>query len=93
MYQSSEIILEVTTLTTLVNLEDKSIGHQLPFRKNRGKPPNRYSPDIGKTSKYPIANHVSIEKLSKPLKSFVHQLSTIHIPTKVAEALEDPKWV
>ncbi|KAI5345040.1 hypothetical protein L3X38_012917 [Prunus dulcis] len=35
------------------------------LRKNRGKPPNRYSPDIGKTSKYPIANHVS-EALKDP---------------------------
>ncbi|CAL8168924.1 unnamed protein product [Prunus armeniaca] len=76
-----------------MHLEDKTIGYQLPFRKNRGKPPNRYSPDIGKTSKYPIANHVSTEKPSEPLKAFVHQLSAIHIPTKVSEALKDPKWV
>ncbi|CAL2278311.1 unnamed protein product [Prunus armeniaca] len=73
--------------------KDKTIGYQLPFRQNRGKPPNRYSPDIGKTSKYPIANHVSTEKLSEPLKAFVHQLFAIHIPTKVSEALKDPKWV
>ncbi|VVA36032.1 PREDICTED: Retrovirus-related Pol poly from transposon, partial [Prunus dulcis] len=25
--------------------------------------------------------------------AFVHQLSAIHIPTKVSEALKDPKWV
>ena len=91
--QSPENIFEVTTPTGLVYLENKSIGYQLPFRKNRGKPPNRYSLDINKTSKYPIANHVSTEKLSKPLKAFVHQLSTIHIPTKVSKALKDPKWV
>ncbi|CAL8092463.1 unnamed protein product [Prunus armeniaca] len=48
---------------------------------------------LSKTSKYPIANHVSTEKLSEPLKAFVHQLSAIHIPTKVSEALKDPKWV
>ncbi|BBG94371.1 ABC-2 type transporter family protein [Prunus dulcis] len=66
---------------------------RISLRQNRGKPPNRYSPDIGKTSKYPIANHVSTEKLSEPLKAFVHQLSAIHIPTKVSEALKDPKWV
>ncbi|CAL2255457.1 unnamed protein product [Prunus armeniaca] len=66
---------------------------RISLRQNRGKPPNRYSPDISKTSKYPIANHVSIEKLSEPLKAFVHQLSTIHIPTKVSKALKDPKWV
>lgn len=92
-YQSLENILEVITSATLVNLENKSIEYQLPFRQNREKPPNRYSPDIGKTSKYPIANHVSTEKLSKPLKAFVHQLSAIHIPTKVAGAFKDPKWV
>ncbi|CAL2227071.1 unnamed protein product [Prunus armeniaca] len=91
--QSHENILEVTTPTRLVHLEDKTIGYQLLFRQNRGKPPNRYSPEIGKTSKYPIANHVSTEKLSKPLKAFVHQLSAIHIPTKVSEALKDTKWV
>ncbi|CAL2259667.1 unnamed protein product [Prunus armeniaca] len=66
---------------------------RISLRQNRGKPPNRYSPDIGKTSKYPIANHVSTKKLSKPLKAFVHQLSAIHIPIKVSEALKDPKWV
>lgn len=33
------------------------------------------------------------EELSEPLKGFVHELSTIHIPTKVIEALKDPKWV
>ncbi|CAL8109308.1 unnamed protein product [Prunus armeniaca] len=61
--------------------------------KNRGKTPNRYSLDIGNTSKYPIANHVTTEKLSEPLKAFVHQLFAIHIPTKVAEAFKDLKWV
>ncbi|BBN68699.1 ABC-2 type transporter family protein [Prunus dulcis] len=66
---------------------------RISLRQNRGKPPNRYSPDIGKTSKYPIANHVSTEKLSEPLKDFVHKLSAIHIPTKVSEALKDSKWV
>ncbi|CAL8990680.1 unnamed protein product, partial [Prunus brigantina] len=35
--QSPENILEVTTLTTLVNLEDKSIRYQLPLRHNHGK--------------------------------------------------------
>ncbi|CAL8134140.1 unnamed protein product [Prunus armeniaca] len=66
---------------------------RISLRQNRGKPPNRYSPDIDKASKYPIANHVSTEKLSEPLKAFVHQLSAIQIPTKISEALKDPKWV
>ncbi|CAL2254960.1 unnamed protein product [Prunus armeniaca] len=80
-------------MKTPSNSTDKSIGYKLPFRQNRGKPPNRYSPDISKTSEYPIVNHVSTEKLYEPLKVFVHQLSAIHIPTKVTEALKDPKWV
>lgn len=74
-----------------MNLVDYSIGYQLPFRQNRGKPPNPYYLDISKPSKYPIANYVSAQRLSKPLKAFVHQLSAIHIPTKVTEALEDSK--
>ncbi|BBH02907.1 hypothetical protein Prudu_013624 [Prunus dulcis] len=51
----------------------------------------KYSPDIRKTSKYPIANHVSTQRLPEPLKTFVHQLSAIAIPTKVTKALKDPK--
>ncbi|RVW35312.1 putative mitochondrial protein [Vitis vinifera] len=69
-------------------------GYQLPPRHNHGKPPEYYSPYI-KThkSKYPIANYVSTEKLSKPLKSFSNELSVHHIPTSIDEALQDPKWV
>ncbi|KAI5335442.1 hypothetical protein L3X38_025575 [Prunus dulcis] len=80
--QSPKNISEVTAPTTLVNLVDDSIGYQLPFWQNCGKPPNQYSLDISKPLKYPIANHVSTQRLSKPLKAFVHQLT---------EALEDSK--
>ncbi|BBH01663.1 transposable element gene [Prunus dulcis] len=31
--------------------------------------------------------------MSEPLMAFVHQLSAIHIPTKVAEAFKYHKWV
>lgn len=30
---------------------NKSVGFQLPFRHNRGKPPSRYSPDCEKKEK------------------------------------------
>ncbi|XP_059659238.1 uncharacterized protein LOC132306059 [Cornus florida] len=41
------------------NTIDDFVGYKLPFRYNRGKPPNRYSPDHGeKKKKYPIANHI-----------------------------------
>ncbi|RVW63063.1 hypothetical protein CK203_063242 [Vitis vinifera] len=69
-------------------------GYQLPLRHNHGKPSECYSPDIEThKSKYQIANYVSTEKLSEPLKSFSNELSTHHIPTSVKKALWDPKWV
>ena len=69
-------------------------NYKLPFRENRGKPPDRYSPNYEvKRSKYPIANHVSCQRLSDPLKAFVYQLSSNQVPTKIQEALKDPKWV
>ncbi|KAL5762294.1 hypothetical protein ACOSP7_018558 [Xanthoceras sorbifolium] len=59
---SPENIPEVSspTIPSHTNELDTSAGYVLPFRHNRGKPPNRYSPDIEeKRSKYPIANYVS----------------------------------
>ena len=65
----------------------------LPNRHNRGKPPSHYSPDIeGRRSRYPIANYVSTKELNEPLKTFVHKISMCHVPTRVEEALGDPKW-
>ncbi|RVW65735.1 Retrovirus-related Pol polyprotein from transposon RE1 [Vitis vinifera] len=90
-----ENILEVSILDTSSNISDlnTSAGYTLPFRENRGKPPTRYSPDIEKRkSKYPIANYVSTRRLSKPLKAFVHVLSSSQIPARVQEALSNPKW-
>lgn len=44
----SESILEVSSPTRPLqtNTIDTSTGYILPFRNNRGKPPNRYSPNI-----------------------------------------------
>uniref|UniRef100_A0A2N9HDA0 Reverse transcriptase Ty1/copia-type domain-containing protein n=1 Tax=Fagus sylvatica TaxID=28930 RepID=A0A2N9HDA0_FAGSY len=91
----SENIPEVSSPTTLLhtNAMDTSTSYVLPFRHNRGKPPNRYSPDIEeRRSKYPIANYVSTQRLSEPLKAFAHTLSSCNIPSSVEEALSDPKW-
>jgi hypothetical protein len=72
---------------------DTPVGYMLPFRHNRGKPPRRYSPEIGgRSSKYPITNYVSTERLSKPLQTFVHELSSCQVPTNIHDALTDPKW-
>jgi hypothetical protein len=73
---------------------DTLVGYELPFKQNRGKPPNRYSPELeDQRSRYPIANYVSTKKLSEPLKNFVNELSSHHIPTSVDEALNDSRWI
>jgi len=92
---SPENILEVNSLTisSTSNDIDIHVGYTLPFRHNHDKPPNRYFPDIGeRCSKYQIANYVSTESLSEPLKAFVHELSSCRVPTNVHEALTNPKW-
>jgi hypothetical protein len=89
-----EDVHEVSTPEPLYN-DDSHIttNYQLPYKHNRGKPPDRYSPETaGKGSRYPIANYVSTKELSEPLKSFAHKLSSNHIPTGVHEALSDPNW-
>ena len=58
-----EVSSSITPLQT--NAIDTSAGYVLPFRHNRGKPPNRYSPDLEeRRSKYLIANYVSTQRLS-----------------------------
>ena len=75
------------------NIIDSPAGYVLPHRHNRGKPPSRYSLDIEeRRSRYPIANYVSTKELTEPLKTFMHEISTHHVPTRVEEAMEDPKW-
>ena len=62
--QSLENIPEVQILNSPQNI---FVGYKLPFRHNHGKPPNRYSPDHETSkSKYPIANHISTQKLFEP---------------------------
>lgn len=89
-----ENIPKVSSPTTPLqtNAIDTSAGYVLPFRHNRGKPPNRYSPDIEKQRfKYLVANYVSTQRLSEPLRAFAHTLSSCQIPSSVEEALLDPK--
>jgi len=75
------------------NVMNKSANHVLPYKHNRGKPPNRYSPDIeDRCFKYPIANYVSTQWLFGPLRAFAHTLSSCTIPGNVEEALTDPYW-
>ncbi|KAF5478674.1 hypothetical protein F2P56_005215 [Juglans regia] len=85
--------VRTTPAPLYANTLDTSFGYVLPFRHNRGKPPTRYSPDEEeRKSKYPIANYVSTQGLSKPLKTFTQTLSSCHIPSSVEEALSNPKW-
>ncbi|CAL9027038.1 unnamed protein product [Prunus brigantina] len=65
----------------------------LPPRTTRGKPKVQYSPEIHAKSKYPINHYVSTHRLSKSYASYLCQLSSVHVPTKLQDALSNPKWV
>lgn len=91
-HASTQNLQEVNNSVSQLNT-NVTTGYHLPFRKNRGKPPTRYSPDTcGQNANYPIADHVTTEKLSDPLKAFVHQVSSCDIPTGIHAALADPNW-
>ncbi|KAL6337829.1 hypothetical protein AAG906_002294 [Vitis piasezkii] len=74
---------EVSSPITPINDLDNSIGYTLPFRHNHFEE---------RRSRYPIANYVSTQGLPKPLKEFVHRLSSYHVPSTLQEALSNPKW-
>ncbi|KAF9679387.1 hypothetical protein SADUNF_Sadunf06G0009900 [Salix dunnii] len=82
-HSSPENIHEVNSLSPSSNpILDTPVGYKLPARKNRGKPPARYSPSTeGKQSQYPISNHVTTQRLTKPLRDFTDKLkSNMGIP-------------
>ena len=88
-------ISEVSTPTTSLQIDvlETPASYALAFRHNRGKPPNRYSLDEEeRRSKYPIANYVSTQNLSEPLKTFTQTLSSFYIPRSVEEVLLNLKW-
>ncbi|KAL5568186.1 hypothetical protein UlMin_024761 [Ulmus minor] len=92
---SPEIPLEVLSNSTLednIDLESQSSQYHLPPRSTRGIPPIRYEPDPKAKVKYPIGDHVSSQKLSKSYASYVLQLSSVSIPSKMQEALADARW-
>ncbi|KAB2617154.1 hypothetical protein D8674_013023 [Pyrus ussuriensis x Pyrus communis] len=65
----------IPEVSSTIPVDDTVVSnYQLPFRHNRGKPPNRYSPDTTKGSKYLIANYVSSQKLSEPDKAFEEEM-------------------
>lgn len=58
---SPQNICEISFPTSYMSIP---ITYNLPIRHNRGKPPNRYSPDIEERRlKHPITDYVSTEKL------------------------------
>lgn len=90
---SSEIPLEVHTSShSHVDNDTNQSQYHLPPLLNRGVPPTRYEPDLKAKIKYPISNYVSSEKLSKSYAFYASQLSSISIPSKLQDALEDAKW-
>ena len=94
---SSEIPPEVSTNPNSTCSDDLFSESQvsqycLPPRSNRGVPPVKYESDPKSKVRYPISNHVSCQKLSKSYVSYVLQLSSVSIPSKMQEALADDRW-
>ncbi|CAN6557534.1 unnamed protein product [Malus baccata var. baccata] len=88
---SSLNIPEVSTTDTHVTNPDNVMStYKLPPRQNRGVPHDRFSPE-GKV-KYPIANYVSCSNLAPERQAWVNNVEAIQAPTRVEEALKDPKW-
>ncbi|CAN6687056.1 unnamed protein product [Malus baccata var. baccata] len=84
-------IHEVSTTDAHVTNPNNDVSmYKLPPRQNRGVPPDRFSPE-GKV-KYPISNYVSCKNLAPERQAWVNNVEAIQAPTRVEEALKDPKW-
>ncbi|CAL2244732.1 unnamed protein product [Prunus armeniaca] len=80
--------LDIPEVSASIHTYDNS--YVLPPRRNRGIPPDRYSPND--KARYAIAHYVSNHKLSSECKAFVTRMDNIKIPTRVEEAFIDLKW-
>ncbi|BFG36682.1 hypothetical protein CerSpe_229560 [Prunus speciosa] len=89
---SSALPLPQSTRDNEVLSSDVS-NYSLPPRTTRGKPKVQYSPDIHVKSKYPINHYMSTHRLSKSYASYLCQLSSVCVPTKLQDALSDQNWV
>ena len=74
-------------------ISDNVSTYQLPSWTTRGKPKVQYSPDIHAKSKYPISHYVWTHHLSKSHASYLCQLSSVCVPTKLQDDLSDSKKV
>ena len=86
-----------TSLHDSPPVTESIVSHELPPRKlpnrtTRGVPKLNYEPVLNSTSKYPLNNYVSYHRVSKTYESFANQLSTVHVPNSVQEALKDSRW-
>ncbi|CAL8167744.1 unnamed protein product [Prunus armeniaca] len=80
--------LDILEVSASIHTSDNS--YVLPPRRNRGVPPDCYSPK-GK-ARYAIAHYVSDHRLSPECKAFVTRMDNFKIPTRVEEAFNDPNW-
>lgn len=85
---SCETPLKVSTDPNSTIIDDASIESQvsqycLPSCSTYGIPPIKYKLDLKAKTRYPISNHVSFQRLSKSYASYVLQLSSISIPSKL----------
>ena len=89
--ESSLDIPEVSIVDDYVTNASNDVNtYKLPPRQNRGVPPDKFSLE-GKV-KYPIANYVSYGGLAPERQTLVNNMDSIKVPTRVEEALKDPKW-
>lgn len=74
------------------NCNNSDSMYVLPPRSTRGNPPHQSEPSLNVKSKYSKANFVSTHRLSKSHASFMNQISSVCVPSKVHDVLKDPKW-
>ena len=86
------VVSNIHDIVSITEPASEPSQYHLPPRSNRGQPATRYEPDPKSKAKYPISNHVSSHKLSESYASYVLQLSSVSIPSKLQEAVADPRW-
>ncbi|BFG28235.1 hypothetical protein CerSpe_145090 [Prunus speciosa] len=80
----------VAPLETPLVPNDEDRGRRYPIRDRH--PPEKFGFLSSNNVKYPISNYISYHRLSKSHLTFTQQLSSVFVPNKFQEALDDPKW-
>jgi len=63
-----------------------------PLQSSSTSATSRPADQVSPSTAHPLANYVSLHRLSPPLQTFATSLSSISIPNSVQEALNHPGW-